>query len=179
MIYHFRVISNEVDDFIFDLAIDSNQLFIDLHTYIQQELGFDPSQLTSFFITDDEWNKEIEITQLDMLGNSDLIRVMDQVKLEELLTQAKQRLLYAFDLLTDRVLFMELTEIKAGSLATCSTLRREGANPPPVVEDPLFGADDEYNEEFNSYEGDAEDLDWDNDQEAGDYHEEPDDHEFY
>lgn len=179
MIYHFRVISNEVDDFIFEIAIDSNVLFIDLHTYIQKELGYDSSQITSFFITDDEWNKEIEVTLLDMLGDSEYHRVMDQVRLEDLLTQSKQRLLYAFDLLADRVLFMELAELKKGKLDTPLCLRLEGTPPPQFSEIEFTISDDEVNDEFNSFGIDQEDFDWNNENSEELYGEEPNDNDFY
>lgn len=181
MVYHFRVISNEVDDFIFEIAIDSNALFIDFHTFIQKELGFDSSQITSFFITDDEWNKEIEVTLLDMLGDSDQHRVMDQVKLDDLLDRPKNRLLYAFDLLADRVLFMELAEIKEGSIDKPLCLRLEGTPPPQYSEVEFALSEEDLSDEFNSFGIDQDDLDedWENDNQKGFYGEEPDDKDFY
>lgn len=178
MIYHFRVISNEVDDFIFEIAIDSKTLFVDLHAYIQNELGFDSSQVTSFFITDEEWNKEIEVTLLDMIADSDH-RVMDQVRLEELLTHNKQRLLYTFDILADRVLFMELTEIIKGTLKYPACLRKEGTPPPPFSEDNLISPIDEIEDEFNSFNIDEEDLDWDNDNQEDYFREDSEDNNYY
>ena len=112
MVYHFRLISSEIDDFIFEILIDSEAYFFDLHLFIQENLNFDKSQITSFFITDEYWNKEIEITLLDMAFGESGQLVMDKVKLNELVSSLRQRLLYVFDLFSERVLFMELIEIK-------------------------------------------------------------------
>lgn len=178
MIYHFRVISNEVDDFIFEIAIDSKACFVDLHTFIQKELSFDSSQITSFFITDADWNKEVEITLLDMIEESEQHKVMDQVSLEDLLTQTKQRLLYTFDVFADRVLFMELTAINEGDLLNPACLRKEGTPPPPVAVDD-FSLPDDLNEAVDSEGFDEDDFGW-NDENPDDFPgEEPDDDHYY
>src|SRR5690554_1351866 len=93
MIYFFRAISNESDDFLFDLAMGGSATFLDLHQTIQQHLNFDATQMTSFFLTDEDWQKEKELTLLDMSDGGEGA-VMDAVKLEDLLTAPKQRLLY-------------------------------------------------------------------------------------
>jgi hypothetical protein len=142
MIYFFRAISNESDDFLFDIAINGNIRFVDLHHFIQQQLNFDPSQMTSFFLTDEEWQKEKEITLIDMMMDDESAAVMDKVCLEELLTEPKQRLLYAFDLFAERVLFMELTNITEGSVRETTCVRLEGT-PPPQFSEEAFSFEDE------------------------------------
>ncbi len=179
MIYHFRVISNESDDFIFEIAIDSKTLFVDLHNYIQSELDFDKSQITSFFLTDEDWNKEIEITLLDMMVDSEHHKVMDQVMLEDLLTQPKQRLLYTFDIIADRVLFMELIEINQGNLDKPACLRKEGTPPPPFTDDDFSDNNFNVDEEFDSFGMDDEDMDWGNDDHEDYSGEEPDESNYY
>ena len=134
MIYFFRAISNESDDFLFDLAMGGSATFLDLHQTIQQHLNFDATQMTSFFLTDEDWQKEKEITLLDMSDGGEGA-VMDAVKLEDLLTAPKQRLLYAFDLFAERVLFMELTHITEGDLETPRVVRLEGTPPPQFAEE--------------------------------------------
>jgi hypothetical protein len=135
MIYFFRAISNESDDFLFDIAINSHDKFVDLHHFIQQQLNFDPSQMTSFFLTDEDWQKEKEITLIDMMMDDDTAAVMDKVCLEEFLNEPKQRLLYAFDLFAERVLFMELTDITEGNVKEITAVRFEGAPPPQFSEE--------------------------------------------
>lgn len=142
MIYFFRAISNESDDFLFDIAINSDAKFVDLHHFIQQQLNFDPAQMTSFFLTDEDWQKEKEITLIDMMLDDDSAAVMDKVSLGELLNEPKQRLLYAFDLFAERVLFMELTDITEGSVKETVGVRIEGT-PPPQFSEEGFSFDEE------------------------------------
>ena len=68
MVYKFRIISDEVDDFLREIDIDSEASFYDLHEAILKSTGYKNDQMTSFFICDDDWEKETEITLEDM-GN--------------------------------------------------------------------------------------------------------------
>ncbi|MGQ1890954.1 IS1096 element passenger TnpR family protein [Thermophagus sp. OGC60D27] len=130
MIYKFRIISGENEDFIREVAIDSQSTFFKLHSCIVEELGYDKSQITSFFITDQNWHKKREITLIDMTGDEhSSISVMDQTKLGELITEKKQRLLYVFDPFTERALFLELFGIEDQQLDQPVCIRRQGEAP--------------------------------------------------
>ena len=93
--------------------------------------------MTSFFICDDDWEKEIEITLEDMGGGSseEDTFVMKETPLSELLEDEKQKLLYVFDPLAERVFFIELSEIITGKdlqKAVCS--RKEGEAPKQTID---------------------------------------------
>ena len=151
MVYKFRIISDEVDDFLREIKIDSDASFYDLH---------------EFFICDDDWEKEIEITLEDMgTGSSEEDTfVMKDTRLSELLEDEKQKLIYVFDPLTERVFFIELSEIITGKdleHAVCS--RKEGNPPKQTVDfDEQMKADSSLDLDENFYgdqEYDMEDFD--------------------
>ncbi len=111
MIYLFRIISDEDQDFCRDLVIDGSDTFLDFHHTLQENLGYDPSQLASFFLTNEVWEKQQEITLIDMMQDPDLpVVIMDQVTLDEQITEASQRMIYLFDFFSDRAFFIELLE---------------------------------------------------------------------
>jgi len=111
MIYLFRIISDEDQEFYRDLVIDGTDTFLDFHHALQKNLGFDPAQLASFFITDEMWEKQQEITLIDMMQEPGLTTVtMDQVTLEEYITDENQRMIYVFDFFSERAFFIELLE---------------------------------------------------------------------
>ena len=62
MIYRFTLISDEVDDFVREIQIDPEATFYDFHEAIVKSVGYTNDQMTSFFICDDDWEKEKEIT---------------------------------------------------------------------------------------------------------------------
>ena len=121
MIYRFTLISDEVDDFIREIKIDSEATFFDLHEAILKAAGYKDDQMTSFFICDDDWEKDQEITLEDMGSSSE--------------EDEKQKLLYVFDPLAERVFFIELSEIITGKdldKAVCS--RKAGEAPKQTVD---------------------------------------------
>ena len=64
MVYRFTIISDEVDDFIREIQIDSEATFFELHEAILKAAKYNDDQLTSFFTCDEDWEKEQEITLL-------------------------------------------------------------------------------------------------------------------
>jgi hypothetical protein len=113
MIFLFRIISDENPDFFRDLVAGGSDTFLDFHNTLQKELGYDPTQLASFFITNADWEKEHEITLIDMMQEPGVkTYTMDQVTLEEYIKELDQRMLYLFDFFSDRAFFIELIEME-------------------------------------------------------------------
>lgn len=114
-VYTFRMISNEEEDFRRDYEIRADQTFFDLHLAIQKNLGYDKSQMASFVLTNEKWEKEAEITLFDMRDEpSGDALIMDKVKIGELCKSLKQKLLYIYDFFSDRCFFVEL--VKKGNV---------------------------------------------------------------
>ena len=115
MIYKFRIVSDEVDNFKREICIDSDASFLELHDAILDSVGFSKDQMTSFFICDDDWEKKTEITLMDMGKDSDEDTwIMASTKISDLIEDEGQRLVFVFDYMTDRMFFMELKEIEPG-----------------------------------------------------------------
>ena len=132
MVYKFRIISDEVDDFLREIKIDSDASFYDLHEAILKSTGYKDDQMTSFFICDDYWEKETEITLEDMgQGSSEEDTfVMKDTRLSELLEDEKQKLIYVFDPLAERVFFIELSEIITGKDLEKAVCSKKSGEPP-------------------------------------------------
>lgn len=115
MVYRFTIISDEVDNFRREIQIDPEATFLDFHNAILKSVGYPNDQMTSFFVCDENWEKETEITLEDMGTSSDVDSwIMEDTPLNELLEEEKQHMLYIFDPLADRAFFIELTEIITG-----------------------------------------------------------------
>ncbi len=127
MVYRFTIISDETDEFLREIKIDAEATFYDLHECILKSCKYSNDQLTSFFLCDEDWEKELEVTLEDMGTSSDEDSyIMRNTRLNELCEDEKQHLLYVFDPLADRVFFIELSEIITGKeldTATCSKSR--------------------------------------------------------
>ena len=116
MIYKFRILSSENVDFLRDIEINPEQTFLDFHNAIQQSVGYDNSQLASFFLTNEKWEKEREITLMEMEQDDDYSKiVMDVSPISEFIKNENQKLLYVFDFFAERAFFIKLIEIKDAS----------------------------------------------------------------
>ncbi|MCT4590783.1 MAG: plasmid pRiA4b ORF-3 family protein [Carboxylicivirga sp.] len=172
MIIYLRLLSSEVESFVKEIAIDDSLTFADLHQSIQEVLNYDATQMASFFTTDSDWNKEMEITLFDMADTeSPLLKVMQDTLLSDYLFEEGQRLLYVFDFFSERAFFMEVIQIAKGKLEKANCYRNEGEAPQQIMIGDLTGDikkasldqfDDEFDGSLDSMKFDElEDLDRD------------------
>jgi hypothetical protein len=160
VIYLFHIISDEDQGFYRDLVIDGSDTFLDFHHALQENLGYDPSQLASFFVTNEMWEKQQEITLIDMMQEQDLsTATMEQATLEEYITDETQRMIYVFDFFSERAFFIELLEQsdQTSPRDTPFIGHSEGEAPPQVVLDLLMDDPDSALEDFDPEEG-SDDL---------------------
>ncbi len=131
MLFRFLILSDEVDDFKREIKIDSEATFLDLQNAILDSVGYTKDQMTSFFICDDDWTKKTEITLVEMDTSSDEDSyVMADTRLDELLEDEHQKLLFVFDYMTERAFFMELREIVPGKDLDAPICSKSAGTPP-------------------------------------------------
>lgn len=141
MVFRFIIISDEVEDFMREIKIDSDATFLDFHKTILKTCGYPDDQMTSFSICENGWERVQEITLEDMgSGVDEDTYVMAKTRLSDMLEDEKQHLLYTFDPLGGRVFFIELSEIIMGkSLSEPKVTRKQGNAPQQVLDfDELF-----------------------------------------
>ena len=106
MVYKFVVLSDEDESFVRELEFLDSHTLLDFHNMLQNELEFDKSQMASFCMATDSWEKEEEFTLFDMGSGSS---TMESTILEDIIFRKNQKLLYIFDFFNDRSLFIEYT----------------------------------------------------------------------
>ena len=125
MIFNFRVVSDEVDNFRRDIQIDADSTFLDLRNAIYDSVNYDKNQMCSFFICDDNWAKIREITLEDMgLDASEDAYLMDETIISDEIEDEGSRLMLTFDYLNDRSFYIELKKTETGrtlSEALCTS----------------------------------------------------------
>ena len=132
MIYRFTIISDEVDDFVREIQIDPEATFYDFHEAILKSVGYANDQMTSFFICDDDWEKGKEVTLEEMDDNPEMDSwVMKETTISELVEDEKQKLLYVFDYMTERMFFIEMTKLVTGKTLKDPLCTLSLGTPPP------------------------------------------------
>jgi hypothetical protein len=141
MVLKFRLISDEQDDFIRDIEILDKQTFLQLHETIQDNLQFDKSQVASFFICNQEWEKEQEITLFELSEEeSAKVLVMDNTIIGDYMKEAHDKMIYVYDVFNERLFFIELAEIleQDDSKAYPECSFEQGQPPQQVFMDAIF-----------------------------------------
>jgi hypothetical protein len=115
MIFKFLILSDEANDFKREIKIDADATFMDLYNTLIESIGYSEKEMASFFLSDDKWRKKQEITLVEMDTDSDVDSlVMEDCILSDFLEDEKQKLLFVFEYLTQRALYIELSEIIPG-----------------------------------------------------------------
>ena len=134
MIYHFKIFSQESQNFKLEIEIAPTHSFFDFHTIIQKSLGYESHQLASFFISDTRFLKLKEVSLLDLGLNGGVYFIMQKTRLVDLIRSQEQTLIYTFDFLNDRSLVIELTDIiMERSLSEPFVTAKSGESPVQVL----------------------------------------------
>ena len=107
----FRILSNEEEDFILEIKMDADRTFFDLHRAITSALKYDQSLLTSFYLTNSDWEKTREITLLDMSEglNNGLLK-MEDTRLADHVSELRSRMLFVYDFFFERAFNIEVIQ---------------------------------------------------------------------
>ena len=176
MIYKITFSCDEVDGFRRVFEADSDATFLELHAAILKSMNFPDDQMTSFFMCNDRWEKEQEVTLIEMGSNFEYDNmIMESTRLSELMEDRGQRLIYVFDPMYERYIFGSLTEIMPGIMSGVECVENRGEAPKQLqtedvaeatrAKDAAWEDDDMFNDsEFDINDLDAEgfqDLSWD------------------
>ncbi|MDL2227520.1 hypothetical protein LJC30_01340 [Odoribacter sp. OttesenSCG-928-L07] len=123
--YKIRICSEENEDFLREIEILGDQNFLDLHDFIVEICDLNGNDLASFYTCDNDWNKQMEISLLDMSideknTNKDddeeylslPMKVMEDTLIAHIIKSEGQKLLYEYDFLSPVTLFVQCVEIQ-------------------------------------------------------------------
>lgn len=136
MVFKFRMLSDENDNFVREYEVMYDMTLLDLHHFICANLKYGADHVSSFFLSDEQWEKGAEFTPFDMgdEGYDPLApRAMDKVLLGQIVRKDRERLIYVFDQLHERALYLELVAAKKAEegIKYPRVTLSEGAPPPP------------------------------------------------
>lgn len=119
-VYKFKIVVEDNEDIYREIEILSGQTFEDFHNTIQDAFSFDKKHAASFFVSDDYWRKDQEIT----LNKEDLElddeekrkgvpekKLMQSVKIAKFIESPRQRFMYVFDPVAKWSFCIELMKI--------------------------------------------------------------------
>lgn len=139
MIYKFLILSDEVDNFVREIEINSDATFLKLNNAILASVKYQTDQITSFFHCMNGWEKHEEITLIEMDNNPEIdTYVMEHTHLDEFVNEEGDRLIFVFDNLTERSFFIELKEILPGTIEMATCTKSQGKAPKQITSEDEF-----------------------------------------
>ena len=137
MLFKIKLICDEREDFLREIMIDAESTFLDLNKAILESCDYPDDQMTSFFLCDEQWEQGTQITRQDMgLGSTDEdIYTMETTRMDELIEDEGQRLVFVFDPFNDRVFYMDVNDLIPGkNLDKPLCVIKEGDAPSQIIE---------------------------------------------
>ncbi len=127
-IYKFRILLEDNEQFFREIDVKANQTFEVFHQTLAASAGFDLSEMSSFYICDSKWNKQLELCLCDMSAagedpleeEDDLgkkkpalpVRTMCDTRLKDVIIDPHQHIIYVYDFLKMYTFYIELFKIK-------------------------------------------------------------------
>lgn len=119
-VYKFKIVVEDNEDIYREVEILSSQTFEDFHSILQDAFKFDRKHSASFFVSDDYWRKDQEITlkKEDLELDADEIKLgvspkklMSATKIAKYIDSPRQRFVYVFDPAVKWTFCIELMKI--------------------------------------------------------------------
>ena len=115
-LYKFKLTFEEYEDISRVIEIKSSQTFFEFHKAILDSVGFDQKQMASFYMSNDTWKKEQEITLEDMSDDKDEnsipIPTMKDSRLSMFVNDPHQKIVYVYDFIEMWTMHLELVAIE-------------------------------------------------------------------
>ncbi|MFN5296243.1 MAG: IS1096 element passenger TnpR family protein [Flavobacteriales bacterium] len=109
-IYKFRVIIDTEQDVFRDIEIETDTTFEKLHEAILDAFDFELGEMASFYMSDEQWEKGLEIPLMEMAGDAALS--MKSTKLSDMVSKPSEKILYVYDFMRMWIFYVELMEVK-------------------------------------------------------------------
>ena len=136
MIYKLTFSCDEVDGFRRVFEADSDATFLDLHHAILKSASYNDDQMTSFFMCNDRWEKEQEVTLVEMGSNFEYDNmIMESTRLSDLLEERGQRMIYVFDPMFERYFYGCLSDILPGMAMGVTCVESKEIAPAQLAEE--------------------------------------------
>lgn len=158
-IFKFRVIIDTEQDVFRDIEIETDATFEKLHEAILDAFDFELGEMASFYMSNETWEKGLEIPLMDMAGEAALS--MKSTTLSEMVAKPSDKVLYIYDFMRMWIFYVELMEVKKDKPSTIYPRVALAYGEPPSQDSKemdLFGSEFS-EEEFNEMHGDVKEGD--------------------
>lgn len=116
----FRVLLDSIkkEEIFRDIIINDSDNFQSLYNCILVSFGFDDNEMASFYVSDFEWNKGLEISLMDMTFGEDdeVVEIMNDTLIRHHIESPKQRYILVHNFMDMWIFLLEMQEISSKSV---------------------------------------------------------------
>ena len=117
-LFKFRVIMDTEKDVFRDIEIETESNFDTLHKSVLDAFDFEQGEMASFYLSDEEWSKGLEISLMDMGGVDEDSLSMSTTILSDMVMKPGDKILYVYDFMRMWIFYIELVEVKKDKPST-------------------------------------------------------------
>ncbi len=104
-----RIVADTQVDIFVDLRINKKNNFMTIHDFLIENFHLDKLEMSSFFYSNDDWDKGEEITLMNMnFGDEETVKHMESITINEVFQQKKLKFLYVNDFLNMNIFYVEI-----------------------------------------------------------------------
>tara|TARA_B100000900_G_C20516872_1_gene690448 strand:- start:239 stop:769 length:531 start_codon:yes stop_codon:yes gene_type:complete len=139
-----RIVADTQEDIFADLRIHRENNFLTIHDFLVENFHLDKLEMSSFFYSNDDWDKGEEITLMNMnIGDDQTVKFMESITINEVFKEKKFKFLYVNDFLNMNIFYVEiLKESDLEDNETLKLLHKLGEYEPKKSEDILIMEDE-------------------------------------
>jgi len=117
-LFKFRVIMDTEQDVFRDVEIETESNFDSLHKAVLDAFDFEQGEMASFYLSDEEWSKGLEISLMDMGEVDEDSLSMSTTILSDMVMKPGDKILYVYDFMRMWIFYIELIEVKKDKPST-------------------------------------------------------------
>lgn len=104
-----RVVADTKEDIFADIRIHKENNFMIIHDFLVENFHLDKLEMSSFFYSNNEWDKGEEITLMNMnMGEDEVVKFMESITVKEVFKDKKLKFLYVNDFLNMNIFYVEI-----------------------------------------------------------------------
>lgn len=132
-----RIVADTQEDIFADIRIYKKCSFKDLHNFLVENFNLNKQEMSSFYYSNETWDKREEITLMNMnIGDDNIIKFMDSILIEDVFNSSEIKFLYVNDFLNMNIFYVEiLKENISTSKKDISILHQLGKYKPKEYEE--------------------------------------------
>jgi len=155
-----RIVADTKEDIFIDFSVNKKCNFSDIHHFLISKFNLNKLELSSFYYSNDNWDKGEEITLMNMnFGDENDMKFMDMIFLKDIYEEGHHKFLYVNDFLNMNIFYLEiLKEVDIDNNEQINILHQFGQYEPnnQLVDEEVVHDDkkDEIDDILNEYDED-------------------------